>query len=119
MTFETQFSLESRKTCADALLKQRKGFIPVIIQPYPRCTVKMSKTKFLVSQDHTFSSLIYNIRSEYMKNLRNPETIYFFVNGTILVQPFVLLGQLYEKHKNEDGFLYIYYNIENSFGCLS
>ena len=27
------------------------------------------------------------------------------------------MGQVYEEHKDEDGFLYIAYSAENTFGC--
>jgi GABA(A) receptor-associated protein len=43
------------------------------------------------------------------------EAIYLFVNERILPVS-KILGEIYEKYKDEDGFLYIKYDSEATFG---
>jgi len=46
----------------------------------------------------------------------NPEqAIFLFVNDT-LPPTAALMSQIYEKNKDEDGFLYVTYSGENTFG---
>ncbi len=48
----------------------------------------------------------------------NPEqAIFLFVNDT-LPPTAALMSQIYEKNKDEDGFLYVTYSGENTFGGL-
>ena len=50
-----------------------------------------------------------------LKTLGADKGLFFFINNTM---PPVnqLLAQLYDTHKNEDGFLYIVFSGENTFG---
>ena len=48
----------------------------------------------------------------------SPEkSIFLFVNDTNLVPTAALLSQVYDEHKDDDGFLYITYNGESTFGA--
>jgi len=47
--------------------------------------------------------------------LKPEVAIYLFVNNKIFPSSSVMY-QVYEKNKNSDGFLYIYYSGENTFG---
>ena len=38
------------------------------------------------------------------------------LNGSVLFSFSASMGQVYEEHKDEDGFLYIAYSGENTFG---
>lgn len=46
-----------------------------------------------------------------MGNLREPNKLFLFFPLSSLT-----MGQLYEKEKDEDGFLYVAYSGENTFG---
>jgi len=74
----------------------------------------IDKKKYLVPSDLTVGQYIYVIR----KRLKLPaeQNIYLFINGTIPATS-ALLNGLYEKQKDVDGFLYINYSSENTFGC--
>lgn len=65
--------------------------------------------------DLTAGQFVYVIR----KRLKLPaeQAIYLFVNGSIPPSA-VLLNALYESNKDQDGFLYINYSGEKTFGKL-
>jgi GABA(A) receptor-associated protein len=44
------------------------------------------------------------------------QAIFLFVNG-VIPPTAALMNTIYEEHKDEDGFLYISYSGENTFGC--
>ena len=73
----------------------------------------IDKKKFLVPSDISIGKFIYEIR-KHMK-LSEEEAIFLFVNEA-LPPSSALVSQLYKQHADEDGFLYIQYSGENSFG---
>lgn len=75
----------------------------------------ISKRKFLAPGDIAVTQLISEIRKHI--ELRPDEAIFLFVNGHSLPQSGALLSQVYEKHKDEDGFLYIVYSADSMMGA--
>ena len=73
----------------------------------------ISKNKYLIPFDFTISQLMYTIR----KNMNiSPETAIFLFICNIVATGNSKVVTLYEEYKNEDGFLYITYAGENTFG---
>ena len=57
---------------------------------------------------------MYVVRKR-IKTLSAETGLFFFINDTM--QPAsALLTQIYNNHKHDDGFLYILYSSENTFG---
>ena len=77
------------------------------------CSQEIDKKKYLVPSDLTAGQFVYVIR----KRLKLPaeQAIYLFVNASIPPSS-ALLNSLYEKQKDPDGFLYINFSSENTFG---
>ena len=74
----------------------------------------IDKKKYLVPADLTVGQFIYVIRKRIKIN--SEKSLFMFVNGKI--PPTArLMSMVYEENKNEDGFLYITYSGENTFGC--
>ena len=73
----------------------------------------MDKRKYLIPMDLTVGQFVYVIR----KRIKiNPEkAIFTFVNGK-LPPTSQLMSNIYDENKDEDGFLYITYSGENTFG---
>jgi hypothetical protein len=76
------------------------------------------KAKFLAPVDMTMGTFSAEIK-KHMKagdpNNAPQAQIFLFVNNT-LVNNSLLMSQVYEKHKHTDGFLYVRYATENTFG---
>ena len=73
----------------------------------------IDKKKYLVPQDLTVGQFVYIIRKRI--KLSPEKAIYLFINN-ILPPTAALMSSIYEDQKDEDGFLYITYSGENTFG---
>lgn len=115
MKFKQQHTLEERKAESDRIRAKYPDRIPVICEKADKSKVAdIDKKKYLVPADLTTGQFVYVIR----KRLKLPpeQAIFLFVNGALPPNA-ALLNQVYEEHKDEDGFLYITYSSENTFGC--
>ena len=88
--------------------------IPVIVEKSPKSDVPdLDKKKYLVPSDLTFGQFVYVIRKRV--KLSAEKAIFIFVNNK-LPPTASLMSTIYEENKDEDGFLYVLYSGENTFG---
>ena len=59
------------------------------------------------------SQFIYTVRKRI--KLDAAKALFFFIDNTVPTNS-APIGELYNLHKDKDGFLYIVYNSENTFG---
>ena len=71
------------------------------------------KKKYLVPNDLTVAQFIYVIRKRL--NLHSEKAMFIFINGQLPTNSH-LINDLYEINKDQDGFLYVTYALENTFG---
>jgi GABA(A) receptor-associated protein len=72
--------------------------------------------RLLVPSDITVAQLTYLLRRRMGMF---PEEALFIFAGSVVLSSNTLLSVVYEKHKDLDGFLYIRYSGENTFGIRS
>ena len=88
--------------------------IPVIVEKSPKSDVPdLDKKKYLVPSDLTVGQFVYVIRKRV--KLSAEKAIFIFVNNK-LPPTASLMSTIYEENKDEDGFLYVLYSGENTFG---
>jgi len=107
-------TLEKRRSTFLKLSETYPERIPVII--YSK-SINIKKFKFLIpkNDEHfTVGNFIHQIRKHSI-DLGPEEAIYLFANNTFL-SPSTKILELYEENKDEDGFLYICVEKENTFG---
>jgi len=75
----------------------------------------LDKKKYLVPADLTVGQFVYVIRKRIKLNAE--KAIFIFVNN-VLPPTAALMNAIYEEHKDDDGFLYVTYSGENTFGSL-
>ena len=63
----------------------------------------------------TFSQVMLVLRKK-IKNIDSTMAIYLFTENGSIVNSQELVSILYDKYKDEDGFLYLFYTGENTFG---
>ncbi|OAA33691.1 Light chain 3 (LC3) [Moelleriella libera RCEF 2490] len=76
----------------------------------------IDKKKYLVPSDLTVGQFVYVIRKRIKLS---PEKAIFIFVDEVLPPTAALMSSIYEEHKDEDGFLYITYSGENTFGSAS
>ena len=111
--FKNANSFEKRKKESDRILAKYPNRIPIICERITDNVPKIDRTKYLCPDDLTVSSFMFVIRKRL--KLEPEKALYFFINSKILPCT-KLLADVYEKEKNEDGFLYINYAGESTFG---
>ena len=117
MSFKSTHSFESRKKESERIITKYPDRIPLICERIIGSKDSdipiIDKIKYLVPINLTMGQFIYVIRSR-MK-LRSEKAIFLFVSGSI-PSGTMDINSLYEKYKDKDGFLYLQYSGENTFG---
>ena len=114
MSFKSQISFEIRQEESQRIMNKYSHRTPVIVEKAKNCELDdIDKKKFLVPNDLTMSQFIYIIR----KRIKiKPEQAIFLTVNNCLPESNAQIIQVYNKHKDEDGFLYVVYSSENTFG---
>ncbi|GIL55227.1 hypothetical protein Vafri_10811 [Volvox africanus] len=114
LTFKQEHSLDKRKAEAARIKEKYPDRIPVIVEKAERSDIPdIDKKKYLVPSDLTVGQFVYVIRKRI--KLSPEKAIFIFVKN-VLPPTAALMSSIYEDHKDEDGFLYITYSGENTFG---
>ena len=117
-SYQQKFTETQRKTESGRIIQKYPDRIPIICERAKMCSdpqiATLDKRKYLVPKDLRLADFMYVIRKR-MK-LSPEKSIFLFLGENNLAPCSALLGVLYEQHKNEDGFLYITYNGESTFG---
>mmetsp|Transcript_1424 Transcript_1424/g.1559 ORF Transcript_1424/g.1559 Transcript_1424/m.1559 type:complete len:120 (+) Transcript_1424:111-470(+) len=115
--FKNEHTVEQRKAESERIRAKYPDRIPVICEKTEKSNVQdIDKKKYLVPADLTCGQFVYVIR----KRLKLPaeQAIFLFVNG-IIPPTAALMTAVYEEHKDVDGFMYISYSGENTFGSVT
>lgn len=114
--YKNQFDLEHRTDESRRIREKYPTRIPVIVEiKDPSIDIPdIDKKKFLVPNDLTVGQFIFVVRKRIQ--LSPEKALFCFIDDTI-PSTNSLMSQLYTDHKDEDGFLYISYTGENTFGA--
>lgn len=85
--------------------------IPCIIETQSKVT--FMKNKYLLPKDLQLGHLIYIIRKKI--HLSQYQSIFVFVNDKLMPSSNLIID-IYNLYKDNDGFLYIMFALENTFG---
>lgn len=114
--FKEEHPLEKRQAEAARIRDKYPDRIPVIVEKAEKSDIPdIDKKKYLVPADLTVGQFVYVIRKRI--KLSPEKAIFIFVKN-VLPPTAALMSSVYEDHKDEDGFLYITYSGENTFGSL-
>jgi len=116
-TFKERFTYQDRKNKFNKFKEIYPDRIPVVLQPEQRykngSLNPMKKSFYLFGENVSVCKILQFIRSEI--KIGDETAIWLFVNG-IVPQMTSTLNSLYENNKDNDGFLYIVYCGELTFG---
>jgi len=113
--FKNKYSFVQRKINCAHILSKYPDRIPVICEkhPYSKNAPDIDKNKYLVDHYLSFAQFISVIRKRM--RLKPEVSLYIFVNGSIPSNSSFIYN-LFLDYRDDDGFLYITYDIENTFG---
>jgi len=114
MNFKKTHPLEKRTQEAERIRAKYPDRIPVIVEKSDNTNIPtIDKQKYLVPSDLTVGQFVYVIRKRI--DLPAEKAMFVFINNT-LPPTASLMSNIYEHHKDNDGFLYVKYSGENTFG---
>jgi len=114
--FKKRYTLEQRKQECEKMLVRFPDRIPVIVERLANSNLPaMDRKKFLIPNDIVLGQFVQIIRKRI--NVNPVNAIFTFIGQKQkLFNITEILSNIYHSQKDEDGFLYIYYTGENTFG---
>ena len=113
--FQKDHTFEVRSQESAKILAKYPERIPLIVEKVANNSIlpQISKSKFLVPSDITITQFMFIVR-KYLK-LDPSVSIYLFCDG-VIPNASETISTTYINHKDADGFLYLFYAGENTFG---
>ena len=112
--FKQLKSFEKRKNESKHIRLKYPDRIPIICEKGKDNNIKdIDKNKYLVPADLTVGQFIYIIRKRIKMNAE--QSLFLFINNKIPPTS-TTISMMYDENKDEDGFMYIVYTGENTFG---
>ena len=114
--FQKKVAFQKRLEESRRIRTKHPNRIPIIIERSAADTKveDIDKNKFLVPNDLTIGQLMYVVRKR-LKTMNAETGLFFFINNS-MPSTGTLLSTVYSTHKHDDGFLYVLYAGENTFG---
>lgn len=115
--FLQTYTFSQRQQESNKIMTKFTDRIPVICEKNPRDNTvpDIDKHKYLVPPTITVAEFISVIRKRI--HLHANDTLFLFVGEFNTIPPSnMLMGNIYDQHKHLDGFLYIIYSKETTFG---
>mmetsp|Transcript_15727 Transcript_15727/g.22917 ORF Transcript_15727/g.22917 Transcript_15727/m.22917 type:complete len:139 (-) Transcript_15727:233-649(-) len=113
-SFKEEHPLEKRKSEAERIRSKYPDRVPVICEKADRSEIPdIDKKKYLVPSDLTVGQFHYVIRKRIKLA---PEKALFLFCANSIPPNAALMSTVYEEQKDEDGFLYVQYSGESTFG---
>jgi GABA(A) receptor-associated protein len=112
---QVEKSLEERQKESAKLREKYPERIPIIVKKGKSKNIdEIDKNKFMAPADSPFGQFIHILRKRI--KLAPEQALFCFVGKNTIPSISETCAQIYEKYKDEDGFLYVTYESENVFG---
>ena len=99
---------------SEKIMKKYPERIPIIVKKKEKSDIPdIDKKKYLVPKDMLINQFIFIIRKRIKVT---PEKAIFLTINNVMPSSTSSFAELYEEHKNQNGFLDIIYSSENTFG---
>jgi len=116
MNFKSNHSFEDRFNETSTILERYPDRIPVICERAKNASKDcpdIDKHKYLVPNDLSIGQFVFVIRKRL--KITPEKALFLFINGMIPSSS-GLISNLYSCYKDKDGYLYVTYTFENTFG---
>jgi GABA(A) receptor-associated protein len=113
--FKMLHSFEKRKAESDRISEKYPDKVPLILERSDTSSLPdLEKKKYLMQKDVTIGQLIFIIRKQI--KIDESQSIFLLVNNTTVPASGSTIGEVYDKKLDKDGFLYITYSSQQTFG---
>ncbi|KPA82926.1 ATG8/AUT7/APG8/PAZ2 putative (ATG8) [Leptomonas pyrrhocoris] len=113
-SYKRTHTLSARRRDAEKVRERAPDRILVICEKVENSPVPdLDKSKFLVPPDATVGGFLVSIRRRI--TMEAEKALFLFVADSVPANS-TLMSDLYNTYKDEDGFLYVTYSGENTYG---
>lgn len=113
--FKMLNSFEKRRMESTRLREKFPDKIPIILEKADTSQLpKVDKQKYLMQREITIGQFLYIIRQKI--NIDQSESIFLLINNATIPSTGSSIGEIYDKLQDNDGFLYITYSSQQTFG---
>lgn len=114
--FKVEKTFDTRKAESERIRTKYPDLIPVICERHPGNTTlpESTRRKYLVPPDITMGQFKYVIRKRI--ELLPDQALFVFVDSKVMSPTMATLSEVYREHSDDDGFLYMVYSGESTFG---
>ena len=114
-TFKEKYNLEERFIESSRIIRKYPDRVPVIVENVPgnKTMPKLDKNKYLVPNDMTLGQFAFTIRRRI--KLEPEKAMFLFINNK-MIPCSELMGKIYNDNAEDDMFLYMSLQGENTFG---
>ena len=114
-TFNKENSLEKRLEMSNKILKKYNDRIPVYLSRCKKCLLDdVDNHKYICPNILTLGQFMFTIKKKL--KLKPEEALYLLINEKNILPSNIEMINIYKDYKDDDGFLYISYCSENTFG---
>ncbi len=113
LSFRKQKSFHQRCEEATRIMEKYPDRVPIICERGSREVPELDRSKYLVPRSLSMAEFLYVIRRRLKLS---PEVSIYLFAGENIAPGSQLISQVYDSYANRDGFLYISYHGENTFG---
>ena len=106
-------SFEDRCRESAVMLNRFPDRVPVIIQHRGNAP-EIDKRKYMAPKEIQFAQFVFVLRKRL--RMQPEQALFFFTSSNTVVIANQRVADIYSTHADEDGFLYIFYSLENTFG---
>ena len=117
MDFRSANTAESRASESARIRKKYCDRVPVVVERHKSAskdTPMIDKQKFLVPKELTMGQFIFIVRKRL--KISPTKAIFVMTESGVMVPTATLMSTVDEQHANVDGFCYLIYSSENTFG---
>lgn len=115
--FKHHYPLEKRMQWSQEASMKYSNKLPLIVEKDHKCQAldDLSNPKFLMPRTFMITEVQMIVRRKL--NIKKEQGLFMMVNdGKEMIKANESLESVYDKYKDEDGFLYILYTQENIYG---
>ena len=112
--FTDSKTIEERLYLAGKLMANNRDHVPVVVVGNGINAPIITKQKYICPVSVTGDGFRKDIR-DHMEALDSTGALFYFVDNALLPMN-KTMGEIYDRYKSNDGFLYVIYSVENTFG---